>query len=292
MKNKTSKIDLFQLRDNLTIDAIGDDILLLNDISRVPLFDYPTKIDFAVACICLKGRIDGTINLKPISFSENDAAFILPSQILQYTNVSDDFSGLLLVLSERFTNNLEMSIKDSVSVMLYLKENPVIHLTTDEVENLLKYYDILLRTVRMPHNTHRLDIIRLLIQALFYIINDFRQLREKSNLQKSKQEWLFDAFYNLVLKHYKESRHTAFYAEKLCLTPKYLSAVIKDTTGKSVSDWISEYVILEAKSLLKTSNMSIQQISDELNFANPSFFGKFFKRMTGMSPKEYCMLSS
>ena len=287
MKNKTSGIDLFQLRENLPQDAIGDDIILLNDISMVPLFDYPTKIDFAVGCICLKGRIDGTINLKPISFSENDVAFVLPGQILQYTYVSDDFSGLLLVLSERFTNNLEMSIRDSVSVLLYLKENPVIHLAHDEIETLLTYYDILIRTMRMPHNTHRLDIIRLLIQAMFYIINDFRQLREKSNLLKSKSEWLFDAFYNLVLTNYKVSRKTTFYAEKLCLTPKYLSAVIKETTGKTVSDWISEYVILEAKSLLKTSNLSIQQISDELNFANQSFFGKFFKRITGLSPKEY-----
>jgi len=287
MKNKTSKIDLFQLREKLPVDAIGDDIILLNDISMVPLFDYPTKMDFAIGCICLKGRIDGTINLKPISFSGNDVAFVLPGQILQYTYVSNDFSGLLLVLSERFTNNLEMSIRDSVSVMLYLKENPVIHLTPEEVDHISRYYDILLCTVRMPHNAHRLDIIRLLIQALFYIINDFRQLHEKNSLQKSKHEWLFDAFYNLVLTNYKESRNTAFYAEKLCLTPKYLSAVIKETTGKTVSDWISEYVILEAKSLLKTSNLSIQQISDELNFANQSFFGKFFKRLTGMSPKEY-----
>ena len=287
MKNKSSQIDLLMMKERIPIDSIGDDIILLNDISMVPFFDYPTKIDYAVACICLKGSIEGTINLKPVSIAGNDTAIILPGQIIQYSYISDDFSGLMLVMSERFIDNLEISIKDSVSVLLYLKENHVIRLAPDEAKLLLKYYDILLHTVRMPHITNRLEIIRLLLHALFHIINDFRQLLEESNPQKTKREWLFDAFYNLVLAHYKESRKTEFYAEKLCLTPKYLSAVIKETTGKSVTEWITNYVILEAKSLLKTSNMTIQQISDELHFANQSFFGKFFKRITGTSPKEY-----
>ena len=287
MKTKSSKIDLFQLRENLPKDSIGDDFVMLNDISMVPFFDYPTKIDYAVTTICLKGRIEGSINLKPMLFSENDIVIITPGQIVQYTYSSDDFSGLLFVLSKRFTDNLALNIRDSVSILLHLKENPVIHLTPDEVEHLLKYYDILLYTMRMSQNSNRLEIIRMLLQAFLYIINDFRQLQEKSDSQKSKREWLFDAFYNLVLKHYKESRKTEFYAEKLCLTPKYLSSVIREITGKSVPEWISNYVILDAKSLLKTSNMTIQQISDELNFANQSFFGKYFKRVAGMSPSDY-----
>ena len=287
MKNRVSQFDLHWMREYVPIDAIGDDVILLHDISMVPFFDYPTKIDYAVACICLKGSIKGSINLKSVSILEHDCAIILPGQIIQYFHISNDFSGLMFIMSKRFTDNLEMSIKDSVSVLLYLKENPVIHLAPNEIEILLKYYDLLLCTVRMPNNIHRLEIIRLLLQALFYIINDFRQLFEESAIQKSKREWQFDAFYRLVLTHYKESRKTAFYAQKLCLTPKYLSAVIKKTTGKTVVEWIDNYVVLEAKSLLKTSKMSIQQISDELNFANQSFFGKFFKRITGMSPREY-----
>lgn len=78
-----------------------------------------------------------------------------------------------------------------------------------------------------------------------------------------------------------------FYAEKLHITPKYLSTVIKQNTGKSVNDWIDDYVILEAKALLKSSRMTIQQISDELNFVDQSAFGKYFKRIEGMSPKDY-----
>jgi len=287
MKNKSSIIDFSQLRAHISADSIGDDFILLNDISMIPLFDYPTKIDYAVSTICLKGNIEGTLNLQPVSIAENDVAIVLPGQIIQFTNISSDFAGLIFVMSERFTDNLELSIKNSVSVLLYLKENPVIHLAPDEIDLLSKYYDILQLTIRMPYKINRLEIIRLLLQALLYIINDFKQFQEQSGLQKSKREGLFDAFYNLVLDYYKESRKTEFYADKLCLTPKYLSTVIKEISGKSVSQWIDNYVVLEAKSLLKTSNLTIQQISDELSFANQSFFGKFFKRITGMSPKEY-----
>ena len=91
----------------------------------------------------------------------------------------------------------------------------------------------------------------------------------------------------VVMENYKQERSVSFYADKLCVTAKYLSLVVKNVSGKSAGDWIDEYVILEAKALLKSSNMTIQEIADVLNFANQSFFGKYFKHHTGVSPKEY-----
>jgi AraC-like DNA-binding protein len=78
-----------------------------------------------------------------------------------------------------------------------------------------------------------------------------------------------------------------FYADRMCFTPKYLSKVIKENSGKSANSWIDDYVILEAKAMLKSTNMTVQQINDELNFPSQSFFGKYFKRIVGVSPKEY-----
>lgn len=87
--------------------------------------------------------------------------------------------------------------------------------------------------------------------------------------------------------HHKQERKLEFYADKLCLSAKYLSQTIKNSSGKTAGEWIDEYVMLEAKALLKSTNMTIQQISDELNFPSQSFFGKFFKRLAGLSPKAY-----
>ena len=84
-----------------------------------------------------------------------------------------------------------------------------------------------------------------------------------------------------------QERSVTFYAEKLCITPKYFSTLIKKQTGKSAAQWIDDYVILEAKNLLKFSGMSIQEIAYHLNFSTQSFFGKYFKHQTGLSPSEY-----
>ena len=287
MKKEITKLDMISVRAQIPTEAIGDDFIMVDDISEVPLFEYPAKIDLAIMCICLKGSIEGSINLKPYSFSKNSLFITLPGQIVQYSYKSEDYSGLIIAMSKRFTDNLELNIKESVSAMLYLKENPIILLSADETAYFLDYYNILRQTVRKVHNNNRMEMTRLLIQALFYHIYNSQQLQVKSSTQKTKREGLFEKFYRLLLMNYKESREVGFYAEKLCLTPKYLSAVIKDVTERSAFEWINDYVILEAKSLLKSTNKTIQQISDELNFASQSFFSKYFKRLTGMTPKEY-----
>jgi AraC-like DNA-binding protein len=84
-----------------------------------------------------------------------------------------------------------------------------------------------------------------------------------------------------------EERGIGFYADKLCHTPKYLSTTIKEVSGKLAGEWIDDYVMLEAKVLLKSTNMTVQQTSERLNFATQSHFGTYFKRLAGVSPKEY-----
>ena len=116
-------------------------------------------------------------------------------------------------------------------------------------------------------------------------MRDQKQTSAASRL--SRQEEIFNRFIALVNEYGKRERNISFYADKLCLTPHYLSTVIRETSGQTVMQWINQAVILEAKVLLKHSDMLIFQISDELNFPNPSFFSKFFKRMTGMTPAEY-----
>lgn len=103
----------------------------------------------------------------------------------------------------------------------------------------------------------------------------------------NRAESYFREFTQLLGEHYRRERSVGFYARQLCITPKYLTTLIKHISGKSVSDWIDSYVTLEAKTLLKYSNMSVQEIAYYLNFPNQSFFGSYFKRNTGMSPSQY-----
>lgn len=109
----------------------------------------------------------------------------------------------------------------------------------------------------------------------------------KNEIKMSRQEIFFGKFIALLTQYHTQERSVTFYAEKLCITPKYFSTLIKKQTGKSAAQWIDDYVILEAKNLLKFSGMSIQEIAYHLNFSTQSFFGKYFKHQTGLSPSEY-----
>jgi AraC-like DNA-binding protein len=283
MKKEIKEINLNSLKTEIPRDTIDDDFSLLDDISKVPFFDYPTKIDFTVVLICLKGTIEGSINLVNYTFEANRLGIVFFDQIVQYHHISDDFSGLFIVLSKRFGDNLELNIKDSTSMFFYIQNNPVIPVNESEMALLLDYYSMLQKTVKMENN-HRREIVKHLLHALLYSTDFVFQQHQR---RATKMEELFTSFYNLVLLHHRASREVGFYADKLCLTPKYLSTVIKASTGKTAYQWINDYVILEAKALLKSGNMTVQQISDALSFPNQSFFGQYFKRHTGMSPSEY-----
>jgi AraC-like DNA-binding protein len=148
------------------------------------------------------------------------------------------------------------------------------------------YYKTIKKIVELNITPYLLETLRHLTIAFIYASN-FRDKLLSENMAASPQQILANRFMELVKENFKHERQMSFYAEKFCLTPKYLSLKIRDITGKSAADWIDEYVMFEAKALLKSTDMTVLQISDELNFTSQSFFGKYFKRCTGMSPKEY-----
>ena len=131
-------------------------------------------------------------------------------------------------------------------------------------------------------------MLRHLVMVMINMIAElYTELPSSKSLSKSRTHEIIDDFYQLVLKHAKEQRNVNFYAEKLHLTPQYLSTFLKEKTGRSVSQWIDHLLILEAKTLLKSTNLSIKEISHELNFGETSIFCRYFKRISGVSPTSY-----
>jgi AraC-type DNA-binding domain-containing proteins len=288
MKKKAEEFDLTPLRDSLPIGTIDRDFAVLDDVSQVPFFEYPTRIEEAVSLICMRGTVEASVNLKRYVFGASQIVIILPEQILQYHHISEDFSGHFVVMSKRFIDLLQMDIPDTVSLFLYLRENPAMILSPAELELCLDYYSMLDKTVKMGDNPNRKETVKYLSLALFYSANTiFHRHKVLQKGQRSRKEIIFESFYKLVQSYHMGHRSVEFYADKLSLTPKYLTTVVRETSGKTAHDWILEYVILSAKALLKSTNMTIQEISDRLNFPSQSFFGKYFKQQTWMSPVEY-----
>ena len=286
MKNLLAPFNWRAELKNKIVDSIDDDFILLDNPIVNSDFDHPFKMDVTVAIICVRGTMKGSINLKQFDAKAPFLFIVLQDQILEYEYFSEDFSGLFILMSGRFLTNLSLDIQSRVPLFISVHDNPWIPLNDEELRSMVDYYKMLQKAVSARDNPHRLEIVKHLTQAFFYGTG-YQYHKLPGDGIKSKQEILLEKFLNLLQANYKEHRDMEFYAGRMCLTPKYLSKVIKEKSSKSASEWIDNYVTLEARALLKSTNMTIRQISDELNFPSQSFFGKYFKRHQGMSPKEY-----
>lgn len=267
------------------ITSIDDDIILLERPIMESMFDYPFKVDMITAFIGLLGRIEGSINLKHYVSVAPCLTIILPGQILQHGYMSDDFTGLFISMSKKFINSLNLG--SSTVLFMSISENPVVSLSEKDLQSTVTFYNMLKDTIERTDNPYRMETVKFLTMAFFFGTSYQFHKKNNDDRSKSKHEIMVDKFLGLVRQHYKHERSIGFYGDILCLTPKYLSTLIKANTGTTANDWIDRYIILEAEALLKSTNMTIQQISDDLNFPSQSFFGKYFKRHTGMSPREY-----
>ena len=165
-------------------------------------------------------------------------------------------------------------------------------LTHAECQSLRSFISMVEQELEGPETDFAIEIVSELIAATIYKVGDIlthymEKHPEMDNPVHNRAEEYFKQFTELLGEHYTRERSVGYYARQLCITPKYLTTLIKRISGKSVSEWIDSYVILEAKTLLKYSNMSVQEIAYYLNFPNQSFFGSYFKRNTGMSPSQY-----
>lgn len=150
-----------------------------------------------------------------------------------------------------------------------------------------QYYDLLLNVAKSPKEEFKIQSARHLTLAMFYGYSHLLHNVSANYKGTTRQEEIYNKFIDVLGEHYKTARDIGYYADKLCITSKHLSQVVKDISGKTALEIIEEYVLTECKALLLSTTMTIQEISDELNFPSQSVFGKYFKRLTGMSPNGY-----
>lgn len=286
MKGITSTINW---RTNLSkneTDFINEDLFLFSNPLLLPAFEYPVKMDIPLVMLCSRGTIKASVNLKDYTIEAPALFIVVSGKIVQYKSVSDDFSGFFMLMSKRFLADLLSGPRERLPIFLSVLDSPLVQLTQEDLVSVSGFFQMLQKEIRQTMNPYRLETVRHLVQAMFYSAgHKFHSAID--NNRKTKHEILMEEFINLVKAHFRKEREVGFYAAKLKLTPKYLSKLIRDNSNKSVNEWVNDYVVLEAKALLKSTNMTIQQISDELNFPSQSFFGKYFKRLAGVSPREY-----
>jgi AraC-like DNA-binding protein len=272
--------------DSTIIDNFEDKFTLLENPSYKSVVNHPVKLDAVVCIICIKGQMAGTINLKKFTAKAPCLFVIVADQILQCDYFSVDFSGLSIIMSKSFLEDAFVDIQVSMPLFRFVVDNPWIQLNQEELKSMIEYFFLLQRTVREKENPNLHLTLKHLTLGFFYGTG-YRFYAIQDESKKTKKDILVEKFLAIVKENYREQRMIEFYSDKLFLTPKHLSRVIKERSGKSSGEWIEDHVMLEARALLKSTDKTIQQISNELNFSSQSFFGKYFKRRVGISPKEY-----
>lgn len=259
--------------------------------SQMQVFRFPCRIDAFIIGVGTEGETSVSFNLHEFRLKKDSMFIFTPKNILQ-VNSQQYFKADVIAISPDFMRRINIDIKNMMPLFLKFVENPALTLTPEESRSMRGMIAQIERETRGTETHFSFDIVSGLIAATIYKVGDIMyhylaEHPEEQNNSHNRAEEYFKQFTHLLGEHFREERSVGFYARQLCITPKYLTTLIKRISGQSVSEWIDNYVILEAKTLLKYSTMSIQEIAYYLNFPNQSFFGSYFKRNTGMSPSQY-----
>lgn len=291
--NDISTIDYKQVIDQFKCDnEYNNEIAIYNEItfSQDILSEKPTRLDMLVFALCVKGTSEFQINLKSYTIESGDMVILFPGQIV-YNKRSSIENCLLISVSRTLMDSLVPRNKSLMDVIFYILNNPVIKTDEHGEKTIKEYIDFIISRINSFKGRKQMfgnEVIKNIAMAMLYEVLDMVSKEVMvENKSLTRKDEIFRHFLKLLTEYYNKDRSVAFYADKICVNPKHLSNVIKELTGKTAGEWIDEHVIMEAKVLLKSSNMTVQEVSQILNFPNQSFFGKYFKKHTGMRPGEY-----
>ena len=274
-------------KEQLIKEIEQSDILIVREMHRFFNNGKDYVFPHIILTLILSGSARAMYDMRVIAHHKNDLAFIMPGHIMHPMDCTDDFTYILFFISPRLFDDLRFQSFSHD----YGKFNnaPVCSLTDEQVTHLLSIVDqieiIANHTEEeLPHR-HRALLAQLAVGYEF--LNYYRRDQDRQ-WTENRQADIFNRFNDLMVKHYRESREIKYYADLLNLTPKYLSKVIRATAGLSPVEWMEQYVIAQAKRLIETrATQTLQETAYLLGFSEPTSFYRYFKRVTGMTAKEY-----
>ena len=269
--------------------SIGDDLLLFPEFGDLPMeYDVARRMGCILVGLCLRGEARYTVDTEERVVKPNDVIIISEGQVVNHSWLSDDLSGVAIMMSENFFNGVMQGVHDLSSLFLFSRSHPVFGLKADEADNIRTYYDMIQQKVEMTDHNFRSDVARSLMAAMIYDISHVMYgVQQSSTKKQTRAEAIFTEFIRLVEQNFRSERRVGWYGEQMCITSKYLSETVKSVSHRSPNEWIDKYVTLELRVLLQNTSKSIKEIAKELNFPNQSFLGKYFKEHVGISPSRY-----
>lgn len=267
---------------------IEDDIIIVDDISTALIPKDPRRMNFLILALCTEGEATYTLDTQEMRIQKNDVLLILDRHVVSNFTASKDLKALCIIISVKFFFESIRNVGDVSSLLLLSRNFPVIKLAQEETETFQSYFYLLKTKAADKQNKYRRKLVSTLILAMFYdLSNVVQRMLNTDSMRQTRAEIIFTKFIKLLEGNFKQERRVGWYAEQLCITPKYLSETIKNVSRRTPNEWIDNYVTIEMRIQLRNSTKSIKEIAEEMNFANQSFLGKYFKEHVGISPSEY-----
>lgn len=264
------------------------EISVLRNVHRFPVYGKDIISPCMMVCINHSGTARVLYDMQEVVFRPHEIAVVLPNHILRPLESSPDYCVTLIVHSAALGE--ELKTKRFTHDAYKFHSIPSCPVNDDEMEQFMKAVDILehLCNASLQRYPLRHEMLIAQTNVMTEMLNAFRREIDEKSKNDSYKHSVFCEFCELVAMHYREQHEALFYAEKLHLSPRYFSVLIKEIIGVSASDYIEEYILTQAKNILATrQNLSVQQISYMLGFAESPSFCRFFKRHTGVTPNGF-----
>lgn len=287
VKNNIKESDLSKAKTWSESIFLDDDLLLTEHINEAPMPTEPRRMNFILIGLCTQGEVMYQLDTQKQVITPGDILIVSDRHVVDSYQHSSDMKGLCMMMSVNFYREIIKNVSDVSSLFLFSRQHPVMSLEPKEIETFKDYFQTIKKKIGDQDNHFRKDLIKTLLLAMFYDLSNIIYRVQNDNMPKKRAEVIFTKFIQLVEKNFKTERRVGWYAQQLNITPKYLSETVKIVSRRTPNEWIDDYVTMELRVLLKNSTKNIKEITDELNFPNQSFLGKYFKEHVGMSPSQY-----
>lgn len=265
------------------------EVLAIDFMSPADIDDVaPIRLDAMAIVLCMQGEGSLGLDLSDVKIEKNTLLVIQPNNYIRYLHTSPDFRGCTIICSTTVVQSVLPKLTDLLPLLMKHRLMPATVLTDEEAAGIKHFYSLIKNKLDGPrtHFIHH-KVISLLQAALFEMM-DIRMTHENATgVTHTRREEIMARFILALSENFRSERQVSYYARQLCITPKHLSTVVRETSGSTAGEWIDSYVMMEAKMLLRTTDLTIQEIATRLHFPNQSFFGKYFKHHAGKSPSAF-----
>lgn len=269
--------------DNLDDSVAGVDADTVQDFNQ----HFPRKLSLSCLLIVVKGEMRFSVNLRDYVATAGMCVVVTEGSIIERVSVEGDMRCIVLSFMRNERPGFSSYHQYNVH-RIYALQVALITLLPQHLEMLISSYRMLRSILTEPaYEYNRMDLASRCVDLMAGIVENGAADQAELTSKAARKDEIVARFLQCVQDNYREHRDLGFYAGELCLSLKYMSQVIYSQTGRHPSQWIKDYVILDAKTMLRSGMYTVQQVADELHFPNQSFFGKYFKEAVGVSPKKW-----